>query len=132
MKKLATPSRLLLATACKSKVSKINDVSLGDNSDNFENEDEEEETTSSPQEADVHTVVEDGVATRVSGHDITPPPLLTKIIDPFQEGNGKGDARAQVPTKIDLPKLTNAQREYNFSPYEQSYNYHKWKEKFFP
>jgi hypothetical protein len=94
MKKLATPPHLLPARACKSKVSKINDVSLGDNSDTFKNEEEEEETTSSPQEADVHTIVEDGVVARVSGHDITPPPLLTKIIDPFQEGSRKGEANA--------------------------------------
>ncbi len=48
MKKLASPPHLLLTRACKSKVSKINDVFLGDNSDSFESEDEEEKTTSSP------------------------------------------------------------------------------------
>jgi hypothetical protein len=48
MKKLAAPPHLFPARACKSKVSKINDVSLGNNSDNFESEDEEEETISSP------------------------------------------------------------------------------------
>ncbi len=94
MKKLATPPQLLHARACKSKVSEINDVSSSNNSDTSKSEDEEEKTTSSPQEADVHTIVEDGVATRVSGHDITPPPLLTIIIDPFQEGSRKGEVNA--------------------------------------
>ncbi len=105
MKKLVTPPHLLPTRACKSKVFEINDVSSGDNSDNFENEDEEEETTSSPQEVDVHTIVENGVPVGVNGHDITPPFLLTKLLILFR----KGEANAHAPTKIDPPKLTSTQ-----------------------
>jgi hypothetical protein len=46
------------------------------------------------QEVDVHTIVEDGVVIGVSGHDIMPSLLVTKIVDPFQKGSGKGEANA--------------------------------------
>ncbi len=53
--------------------------------------------------------MEDGVVARISGHDIMPPFLLTKISDLFQEGVGKGEASAQVPTEIDPRVLTSTQ-----------------------
>jgi UDP-N-acetylglucosamine:LPS N-acetylglucosamine transferase len=46
------------------------------------------------QEVNVHTIVKDGVAIIVSGHDIMPPLLITKIVDFFQKGSGKGEANA--------------------------------------
>ncbi len=94
MKKLATPPHLLPTRACKSKVSEINKVFLGNNVTTLRVRMKKRRKQAPHQEADVHTIVEDGVVIGVSGHDIMPPLLVTKIVDPFQKGNGKGEANA--------------------------------------
>jgi len=55
-------------------------------------------------------VVENGLAT------IVPPPLEPKTIVTFQELNGKSEANAEAPTKIDLLELTSIQQNTSTLP----------------
>jgi len=65
-------------------VLEINGVFLGDDNDNFDSEGEGKETIRSHQDTNVQTIMEYGITTRINGHEIMPPPLITKIIHVLQ------------------------------------------------
>jgi hypothetical protein len=54
--------------------------------------------------------VENGIVT------IVPPPFEPKTIASFQEGNGKGEANVEAPTKTNPPELTSIQQNTSMFP----------------